>query len=238
MSLKTIIQNKDKHFQKLLNSFEKEFNSFSLSAQKELITLFRNRTYDAETLSSLITNNGFDDIVEVWASKYKDVIAFTKEMAAELDHAFIITKETVKNFELLQDMNVKELLDTKEAYVNEIRKFGLQSELDGRTLREITDGLQEQFARMGRRLNTEAITGITMADSAIKKDFFTQAGITKFVYDGPGDGKTRDSCAATLADPRQATGWTMAEIKASHTPFIQRGGWNCRHEWLPFVGVE
>ena len=31
------------------------------------------------------------------------------------------------------------------------------------------------------------------------------------------------------------TGWTMEEVSASETPFIQCGGYNCRHEWLPFV---
>jgi hypothetical protein len=128
------------------------------------------------------------------------------------------------------------LVGIKDAYRQDIIKFGIRGQVEGLSLKEMTAGLEKMFAEMGRRLNTEAFTGLGLSDALIKKDLFDKAGIEKYYYDGPSDGKTRTSCQSTLSNSKQAEGWSMEEIGASETPFIERGGYNCRHEWLPFIG--
>ena len=87
----------------------------------------------------------------------------------------------------------------------------------------------------GRRIITEAVTGASIYDRTIKMEQFRHADVELYFYDGPLDKVTRDTCKATLSDGKQGTGWTFAEIQGSETPFITGGGYNCRHEWLPFV---
>jgi len=87
----------------------------------------------------------------------------------------------------------------------------------------------------GRRIATEALTGASMYDRTIKFEQFKHADVELYYYDGPIDKDNRPACSGTLVDPRQSTGWTLAEVQGSMTPFITCGGYNCRHEWLPFV---
>ena len=92
---------------------------------------------------------------------------------------------------------------------------------------------------VGRRVVAEAVTGASIYDRTIKYQQFTNSEVKLYFYEGPYDKVTRDVCISTIRDPRQSTGWTMADIQGSETPFITCGGYNCRHEWLPMVeGLE
>jgi len=218
----------------MLAKFDKEFEALSWDAQKKILALFRAGDYTAGSLQAAL--QGHYELVQEAAIRNQEVIQFSKQMANELGVKFAITNDTIKNFDLIQDMNADNLGKNIDRYIAEMRRFGLQAELEGRSLRDITKGLADEFSAMGRRLNTEAYTGIRMADSAVSKDVYEQAGIELYYYLAPDDDKTRDECGNTLGDPKQSTGWTMADIEASATPFVGRGGYNCRHDWIPFVG--
>ena len=236
MSLSNIIQQKDKHFQSMLNQFDREYQTLSVEAQKLIMSLFRNGDYTAESLAQ--TMSVHDDLINEWAIRNQEAIKFSKMMANEMGVKFAITKETVRNFDLIQGMNGDNLSKNVTSYIADIRRFGLQSKLEGRSFKDITKGLAGKFEELGRRLNTEAGTGIRMADRTVNMDFFKQAGIEKYIYFGPSDGKTRDACQDTLADSRQAEGWTMDQINNDNpygTTFTDCGGFNCRHDWLPYV---
>ena len=233
MSLKTIIEAKDRQFQSMLNKFDKEFTSLTVDAQKQIMSLFRRGDFTMESMSAITQE--YDGLIQEWTIRNQEAIKYTKQMADEMGVKFAITKETVKNFDLIQDINTEALSNNMKSFITDMRKFGMSARLEGKNIGEITIGLEDKFAALGRRLNTEAYTGIRQADAIVKKDFFENAGIELYVYDGPGDNKTRDDCLNTLQDPRQSTGWTIEEINSSNTPFIERGGYNCRHEWMPFV---
>ena len=234
MSLKSLIQNKDKAFTKLLASFDAEYNSYSIEARKAITKLFRAGTYDTDSVSKTLA--GFGEIADGWAMRHNGVLQFAKEMTTELGIAFTLTVQGIADYNLLADNNAFKLKGINELFQADIQKFGLQSQIEGKSLKEIQAGLEALFTSMGRRLSTEAFTGIGISDAIIKKDLFDQAGIEKYYYDGPYDSKTRDVCEASLKDGRQSEGWTLDEVNASNTPFIERGGYNCRHEWLPFFG--
>ena len=236
MSLDSIVKSKGAHFQKLLDGFSSEFDGFTVSTQKELLRLFRRGSVTPEAIKQLFKGDEYQLIVQKWATNYKDVIGYTSQVAKEIGHDFILTKQGIKSFDMIQQLNIDKMTKWGDLYVNEIQSFGVQSALEGRSLAQMTEGLAGIFGTMGRRLNTEAITGIMMADRTIKQDFYDKAGITLYVYSGPYDDKTRDVCRSTLDDPRQGTGWTIEEINSSETPFITCGDWNCRHEWIAYIG--
>jgi|GEM_PF-1851796 len=233
MALNDIINKKGAALDKLLTAFDSEFNSYSMQARTAIAKFFRQGVFADGIIKSVMAD--FDEIAEGWAVRHQAVLRFSKDMAGELGISFAPTKRAIRDYALLRDNNVSKLTGINDFYVADIQKFGLQSEIGGASLKEITTGLEELFSTMGRRLNTEAFTGMWISDAVIKKDMFEEAGIDKYYYFGPNDNKTRDDCLATMQDPRQSTGWTMAEINASRTPFITRGGYNCRHEWVPFV---
>ncbi len=205
-------------------------------AQKKVMHFFRTGTITDNFQLDLFDN--YDALVSEYISRYKEVVKFTGDMATELGYKFALTDEAVRTFDAIQQLDFQKLLDMKGNYSTELRRFALRSQLEGRSAVAAGEGFDKMFLDMGRRLNTEIHTGIANADAFLKKDFYTQAGIEKYVYLGPADDKTRDECQNTLGSDKQNTGWTMADIESSQTPFIQRGGWNCRHEWVAFTGED
>lgn len=146
-----------------------------------------------------------------------------------------LTEGAIGFLELVQEQNARKLFALKELIINAMIDAGLKSKVEGLPFSAVVAILQENVSELGRRLATEAYTGITSFDKTMKSFEYREAGIEKYVYVGPADDKTRDACLDTLSDPRQETGWTREEIAESQTPFITTGGYNCRHEWHAFV---
>jgi hypothetical protein len=223
----------------MFNQFEKELAGMSDEVLKRVTKLFQQGIFDTNEIRGVMEQAGFYDLETAWVDSYADVIKLNQDVAKEIGKNFILSDKMVNAYDLITEANVERLHIQNEVYITDMKQKGVAYLLEGKSFSdtafktEITDALNG----MQRRLAAEAYTGIYQADSAIKKDFFEQAGIDKYYYDGPNDNVTRDVCLATLGDPRQQTGWTMADIQSSQTPFIERGGYNCRHEWLPLVEV-
>lgn len=236
MNLKQILQNQNKHIDKLLLTFDKSFNSLSYDVRKEILYLFRTSDLDL----SVIINQAFESSkyfneISNFAKHNVEMIQYTKQIANELGYKFALTQGNIELYEQFQNTIFTKLSKNIELYQAEMNGFMIRSQLEGKSINQISSGLGEVFGGMGRRLNTEINTSISISDSMIKKDFYKQAGIDKFVYAGPDDDKTRDTCSSTLNDPRQEMGWTLEEVNNSETPFVERGGFNCRHQWMAFV---
>ena len=237
MSLKNLVKKKDKHIAAMIASFEKEFDAMGNDVQRQIKRLFSNGVFDIAAIKQAFVASGYSDLVNAWVDNYSDVIAFNKQIADEIGVKFVLSNKAIDWFDLIQETDIEKLNILNDVYVADMKKMGTRYLLEGKRFSDVAFNteISEIFTTFGRRLTTEAYTGIYIADSAIKKDFFEQARIELYYYDGPNDEVTRDECRATLGDPRQDTGWTIAEIGTSMTPFIERGGYNCRHEWLPLV---
>ena len=231
-----ILRKKNAHVDKIIADFQKEFKALSGDVQTEVLKLFRQGRFDRAGFVAAF--DGYEQLADDFLARNAELIKYTKEIATELGVKFALTEEGLKAYDLLQDIIFDRLKNLNAQYIDDMRLFGLRSQLEGASRQKMMGGLQEMFDSMGRNLNAEINTATGYMDSVVKKDFYEQAGIEKYKYFGPLDAKTRDECRDTLSDPRQQTGWTMAEIESSATPFIERGGWNCRHEWIAFVGDE
>ena len=148
---------------------------------------------------------------------------------------FNLNESSLGFLELVSEQNLINLGVIKDTIINTMIDSGLKAKVEGLPFGTIVAQLQEQVQDLGRRLSTEAYTGITGFDKSIKSFEYAEAGVKKYVYVGPADAKTRDECLNTLNDSRQGTGWTRDEIASSGTPFIMTGGYNCRHEWQAFL---
>jgi hypothetical protein len=56
-----------------------------------------------------------------------------------------------------------------------------------------------------------------------------------FQYVGPLDDVTRDECVNILTDSQNAVGYKLDELPL---PIDERGGWNCRHDWVVVESQE
>jgi len=235
MSLQTIINNKERFITSTLSKFDKAWNRISVDVQKELVNIFKRSDFDEAFIESVFTKNGYDELMDLTASQFAKTVTFSREISKEVGYNFLLTPENKQLFTQLNDMNFETLINTKKQIASDLRRFAIESQIAQKSRKDIKKGFEQVFENMGRRLNTEVNTGIRMSDEAINKFSYDNAGITKFQYVGPVDRKTRGICLDTLSSKLNSVGFTAAQVEASKTPFITRGGFNCRHTWVPFV---
>lgn len=218
---------------KLTEEFMKEFESMSADAQKAFIGLLKANAGTLENINLLF--EGFQEMSEDFVVKYSELVKDNKNFAKQLGYKFSLTNEGVVLYSRIQDITVSEMMTTKQTIANSLARSAVSYQIEGQSIPQVRKEITKIFDGMGRRLNTEAFNGAQLANETLRYDFFQKVGVKKYIYDGPKDDDTRDECRATLNDSRQETGWTMDEINNSQTPFITRGGWNCRHEWIPYI---
>ena len=236
MSLRTLLNRQDAKLQALTDVFESELESINKKVIEDVQKAIRSgMDVTDDYIKNLYTANGYDDLIETWVTNYNAGAPFLRGAANELQIPFEVSDAGMSNLEALQDIDYKKLKTLNDQVAIDMAKMNNMGSLDGKGVEQIIKEMSEKIADQSRRIATEAYTSMSMATAAIDKDFFEGAGIDKYVYMGPNDNKTRDACQATLGDERQGTGWTMPEIESSQTPYIERGGFNCRHRWLPYV---
>ena len=202
---------------------------------KEVQALFRQGIFNEQIIQNVFIENGFENLYKGFVDEFGQMIKFGKRVSDELGIGYALTEKNFQFLEIASSQIERNIEFGMHKFANDLANSGLQSEMGGRGFKQIVEELRTQFAGSGRRFETEAYTGITQFDSAQNFQLFQEAEIDKFVYVGPADGRTRDACLNTLGSSQQETGWTMDDINSSETPFMTRGGYNCRHEWLPKV---
>jgi len=236
MSLQSILKSKEKFIGDLLDTFNGQWEKMSPVLQKSLTTLFRSGEFSTDAIQLIFQEAGFNDLVGEVAANYNQMFKYSRQMSQELGYKFLLTEKNIKLFDAANKLNLEDLLNVRSSIATDLKRFYIEASLEERTVKGIRQGFDGLFKKMGRNLGAEISTGIRSYESAIDLKSMEAGGIEKFVYVGPFDGKTRDSCSATLSNPLQQTGWTAAQVEASETPFIQRGGFNCRHRWLAYAG--
>jgi hypothetical protein len=235
MSLLDIINKREASITKQLDQFEREFLALGAKAQKDLIRLLQSGEIDRTAVHAVLSRHGLYDIAEDIVERQTLLLQFSKSIGAEIGYKFAMTPGNIRMFDAIQDVTLENLSVSIRKYITDIQAYGIRHQLEKQSLKTLSLGLQEHFEAFGRRTATEAYTGMSMAVNANDKMLYENAGIERFIYVGPYDGKTRDRCRATLESSRQATGWTMEQVNNSETPFIEAGGYNCRHRWMAFT---
>jgi hypothetical protein len=219
----------------LIKQFESDFGQFSIGVKQQLTALLRRGPIDRELLTQAFAESGYEQMVGDFISKYDEVIKFTGEIAKDMGLKFTIPERSLAILEMIQEQNAGIMIASSESIKNSLLDAGLRYVVEGQPLDVIISDMMGEITDFGRRLQTEAFTGASIFDRTLRGEFFKEAGIELFVYVGPDDEVTRDVCREVLHDPRQQTGWTMEDIQNSPVSFIECAGWNCRHDFLPFI---
>ena len=235
MSLKTILEQKNAHIDKLVAQFEKDIGKFTKGLSGDLMDLFNAGRFDKQYITALFTEHGFDKLAVDFIDRNNELFKYARDISGELGIGFKLGEKSLNLLSRVADANLGKILGSRDAIVNSIIDAGLQSEIQKLPFKQVVARLNESVTELGRRINTEAFTGISIFDRTVRAEQLDNAGITKYVYLGPFDNKTRDACRQVLESPYQETGWTLDQIRQSSVDFIGGGGYNCRHEWMAFV---
>lgn len=192
--------------------------------------------FDVATIKEQLTALGWDREITAAMGEFNALFKLSEKQMKKLGVSFLWTAQNDLYFEEMLKMKGNELLGlSKGKFAADMTDYAMKAKLSGKTRKDIITEVSERFATEGRRLGTEVDTALSSFDRASKKMLYDNAGVERFVYVGPLDDHTRDECAAVMRDSRQQTGWTREEIASSPVDFVTGGGYNCRHDWLPFA---
>ncbi len=242
MSIQSIVDAKNNHIDKLVAEFEKEFSRLVKGMRGELGALFKSGDFTHANIEAIFKNRGFDQLSIEFVDKYDELFKYGNQLSAELGHPALSKLLTEKSLGLLEKAKIatiSEFSNSRSAIINSMYRAGFEAEVQGASFKSIVADLTKSIDDVGRRVGTEAFTGISIFDQTVRAEQLNNAGIDRYIYMGPYDGKNRTACRDVLSHSKQQTGWTMADIQSIANgfgvSFIGRGGYNCRHEWMAFV---
>lgn len=226
---------KDKLYNQLLVEYEREFKQFSTRLKRKLYTFIQAGPYTKQEVLAWFSDIGYVDTANGFLTKYDDVIEYTRKVSEAAGIKLVLPQSSNDILDYVKSLEFEKLIDASNAITNTIADASLRYGIGEQKLARVVSDLNKTIDEAGRRIISEAQTGASIYERTIKFEQFRNAGVGLYFYDGPYDSKTRTICEQTLLDPKQTTGWTLDEIAASSTPFRICGGYNCRHDWLPFV---
>jgi hypothetical protein len=235
LSVKDVLNSKDAHLNSLIIKFEKEFVAFDTKIRTRLSKLLRSPKISRAGIEALFKELGYETLIAKFINEYKSVIKFSKQLSTELGISVILPNRSLFLLNMLKQHSNLKMLHANTAIIDTMMDAGLRFHIEGLSLGSITTEIEKGMGLLGRRISTEAFTGISTYGRTLNSEQYKAADIELFFYDGPVDSHNRDECRAVLNDPRQATGWSRDDIAGSPVDFTTGGGWNCRHEFIPFL---
>jgi len=231
----SLTDDKATFFDDLLAQYERDFEAFSRELKRLLGPFIRTGPHTAAEVRAFFQGTGINEVAANFVNQYDTVIQYTQQVATQAGIPLVLPERSLTILSLFKDNQVQNILNASIPIQQNILDASFRYGIEESRLGTIIAELSRDIDIAGRRIISEAFTGASMYDRTIKFGQFKNAGVDLYFYDGPVDGKNRKACEITLGDSRQSTGWTLDGIAGSETPFIACGGYNCRHEWLPFV---
>jgi hypothetical protein len=182
---------------------------------------------------------------------YRPVLKDVGKVLKDAGISKAITKGDVSLITAFSDDAFSEMSGVGQQYAAQISERIYTGVVTGDLLEDMTQDISQMLVggtdKAGRPMashsKTIATTRYMEVDSVILRKKSDEAGITKFKYAGSLIKDSRKWCV----DHVNKT-YTLEEIdnwesqkwqgKKSGDPFVVRGGWNCRHRWLPVVRKE
>jgi SPP1 gp7 family putative phage head morphogenesis protein len=236
--------NLDVHLRSVLKEFD-EKGGILQADQFNLLRLdnvLRNLRVDIDRLGygpALLTE--LQGLEQLYREVRKETREYRKKTGKEYKPEFLKSSQTATKM-LMEGAEI-EILQQAEAIENEIGQLLRRAVLGGGTYKDLINDIQIQTGRARHRIQTLITTTLQAFSSQIRTSHAEAVGVTQYAYLGPNDAVTRPWCKfwvgkrATMADfEKSATGeWvTKLDRKDQPTPVkIWRGGWNCRHDFVP-----
>ncbi len=170
-------------------------------------------------------NAGYQEIIEVSANLNNTILGTAVEFSDESLNYLVKTKHLdLSQFAKLGDDAVEIL---QRGATNLSLGIGNKEQL----IRQLNVEVLPKFAHHSKTwVNTAASSMQAESTILLAKD----AGIEKFTYEGPQDGKTRVFCGQNIGKTKTLAEWDAMDNQSDLQPVsIYRGGWNCRHALVP-----
>lgn len=184
------------------------------------------------SLESELVKYGFDDVLKGIDEVYADEIKEIKRNLRNVSAGIAFTGDDIATVQALRNFDVDLVSKNISKHVSDLKGVLMRSYITGtipeyEELRASTD--RGVFRRIDAELNT-SVAGLQRTITLSKAD---EAGIERFLYDGPLDQVTRPFCQKHVGKV-----YTLEELKGLDNgqglPVeIYLGGYNCRHRLIP-----
>tara|TARA_Y100001938_G_scaffold145889_1_gene223575 strand:- start:5490 stop:6185 length:696 start_codon:yes stop_codon:yes gene_type:complete len=175
---------------------------------------------------------GYSDALTDLMNEYDDVA--TKVFNQARSRGLQVQVATAQNLELIKELDAGTLLGRARDFSSRYKSELLRGIIAGESGRQIVDRLTATLGTELTSANLNLIVNDSFAKFSNSATFqaFADEPQTRYRYVGVLDGKTRDSCRQVLEDGQNSEGYTMEEIFDLPVGFDDRGGFNCRHDWV------
>ena len=131
-------------------------------------------------------------------------------------------------------VQVATLLGRARDFSSRYKSELLRGVIAGESGRQIVDRLTTTLGTELTSANLNLIVNDSFAKFSNSATFkaFADEPQTRYRYVGVLDNNTRDICRQVLEDGQNSQGYTMEEIFDLPVGFDDRGGFNCRHDWV------
>jgi len=216
--------------QELFDKLDNVLGGLTRLSDTEVLQLAKQIDFFAE-----MEQLGYTQLLSRVSGRYDDEIAsvfgeLNRRQLAQVPAASVDTLRQLKEFELTY------LTGQVRQYSDQLKNAMLRGIITGQTNKQIMESLVSGFGVGNFISSSEASFLINDAfarfSSVTRAKAFEEFPEIKFQYVGPSTGNIRPACVEALKSPPL----TREEIDAGKAGigvnFIDRGGYNCRHDWV------
>ena len=186
---------------------------------------------------------GYNNILIKMQGQYEDEVAmiFRSLGASRMSR---IPMDAVRVMDDLIAFEMDYLADSVKVYAKDLKRAMLRGIATGQSDRVIIESMKIQFGAgkgiTGREAQSLLGDAFSRFSNSTQAKAFQEFPEQKFIYVGPNDAVTRDACQRVLSGSMSNDGFTAKEINAlangsDFFGFSDRGGYNCRHDWVPIL---
>ncbi len=197
-----------------------------------------------QKLQAIRSLNFMDEMKSLGLSNAIDTLYndFNKEITSALqtatDLGASVSTVNLQAIETMRLLEVDSLVKGYEQYASDLKKELMRAVITGEPAKDLATRLKAEYGaeKMLTGKQKRVVVGDAFArlSNATTAEAFANLPEQKFTYVGPQDEVTRDICKQVLRSAKNETGYTANEINSlGSVDFATRGGWNCRHDWIP-----
>ena len=175
---------------------------------------------------------GYSDALNDLMNEYDNTASKVFEQARS--RGLQVQVATAQNLELIKELDATTLLGRARDFSSRYKSELLRGVIAGESGRQIANRLTTTLGTELTSANLNLIVNDSFAKFSNSATFkaFADEPQTRYRYVGILDNNTRDICREVLEDSQNSQGYTMEEIFDLPVGFDDRGGFNCRHDWV------
>ena len=181
---------------------------------------------------------GYDNLAEQFVGRFdaasEQAMDTLKAMGVKTVRLAPMDESALSSLRLL---HMEALVKAGQDAAVEVGRGVILNAIAGRSRAQMIRSVAETLdSKLVRYASTYADTALVSYDRTVSWKTWEAGGISKFLYRGPSDVKTRPWCLARVG--KEFTTGEIAKMDNGTRLMpvsVYGGGWNCRHVWTPVV---